>query len=186
MRTLLALATGLFCCVALADSWRFDPVLKQHTETFGNTKIVMSIDARKNQGLPDFSVEVYANKELRARYRGVSYQKLFASPDKSLFLGLSNDGLPGTAVVLFDKSGNLLLEVKHAAAAFDYCVQSMTRLREWFDADNPAVKFVTDAKYGGYKSITLRDCRGNEVDLQETISAAYGSASKRPLPPLPN
>jgi len=186
MKKFAALATSLFCCVALADSWRFEPVLKQHTETFGTTKIVLSIDARSNQGLPIFSVEVFANKALRARYRGVAYEKLFASPDKTLFLGLSNDGLPGTAVVLFDKSGNLLLEVKHAVAAFDYCVQSTTRLRKWFDADNPAVKFVADAKYGGYKSITLRDCRGNEVDLQETISAAYGSATKRPLPLLPN
>lgn len=178
MKAPIACIASLFCSVALADSWRFDPVLWQHSETFGNSKVVKLRDARRNQVFPEFIIEVHENKQLRARLRGVAFEKLFISPDKSLFLGLSNDGLPGTAVVLFDKSGNLLLEVKHDVAAFDYCRQSSTRLREWFDAEKSMVKFVPDTEYGGYKSITLRDCHGNEVNLQEVIATAYARAIK--------
>lgn len=175
----LPLVLAALSSIAIADSWKFDPVKKDRVETFGETKIVLTTDARKNRQYPDFVLAIYGNNELFAKYRGVSADKIFASQDNSHFLGLSNSGLPGTAVVLFDKKGNLLLEVKHRTATFDYCDESVTLIRTWFDAENPDVRFVVDEKYGGYKSITLRDCRGNTVDLMATVLKAYNTSFQR-------
>lgn len=171
---LLALAS-----IASADSWRFDPVETHRVETFGNTKIVLTTDARKNRQYPDFILSIYDKGELRAKYRGIAFEKIFASQDNSRFLGLSNSGLPGTAIVLFDKKGNLLLEVKHGMAAFEYCDESVTLARKWFHEENPSVRFVPDEKYGGYKSISLRDCKGNTGDLSTFVLKAYNKSFQR-------
>jgi len=159
--------------IAAADSWSFDPVKEDRVETFGSSRIVLTTDARKNSMYPDYVLSIYYKDELRAQYRGLAFQQLFASPDNSRFLGLSNRGLPGTAVVLFDKDGNLLLEVKHGLAAFNYCTESVTLVRKWFDEKKPDVKFVANEKHGGYQAITLRDCKGNTTDLIDLVLQAY-------------
>ncbi|MBS1142996.1 MAG: hypothetical protein H6R14_402 [Proteobacteria bacterium] len=178
--TLFRLALlGLLSQSAIADSWQFDPVEKSKVETFGDLKIVQTTDARNNRQYPDFLLSVYFKDELLAKYKGVSFQKLFASPDNSSFVGLSNRGLPGTAIVVFDSKGNLLLEVKHGLAAFDYCDESVTLVRRWYDEDKPDVEFVPDEKYGGYKEIKVRDCRGKSEDLLKLVLRAYNNSFQR-------
>lgn len=75
--------------------------------------------------------------------------------------------------MLFDKEGNLLLEVKHGLAMFDYCNESITLVRRWFDETNPDVQFVPNKKFGGYQTITLRDCKGKSADLLDFVLKAY-------------
>jgi len=164
---------------AFADSWKYDPVEKSNVETYGDIKIIRTTDARKDRQYPDFLLSIYFKDELLAKYKGVAFQKLFASPDNSRFVGLSNHGLPGTAVVVFDDKGNLLLEAKHGLAAFDYCDESVTLVRRWYDEDKPDVQFVPDEKYGGYKNITVRDCKGKTEDLLKLILRAYNNSFQR-------
>lgn len=72
---------------------------------------------------------------------------IFTSPssathrDNLLFVGLSNDGLPGTAIVIFDDEDNLNLEIKHDVGNFNYCEESIKRIRIWYDRENPAIEF---------------------------------------------
>lgn len=182
------IATRALCCLtflamlaqsAIADSWKFDPVEKNKVETYGDIKIVQTTDARNDSQYPDFLLSIYFKDELLAKYKGVSFQKLFASPDHSRFVGLSNRGLPGTAVIVFDNKGNLLLEAKHGLAAFDYCDESVTLVRRWYDEDKPDVQFVSDETYGGYKEITVRDCRGKTQDLLKLVLRAYNNSFQR-------
>lgn len=173
LRTIALLAASLLTSVhAFADSWRYQPKKIEQEDKFGEVRIVKSVDGRKDQKYPDFAVTIYQLGKMVALYKGVSYQKLFASPDNDLFVGLSNDGIPGTAVIIFDKSGNLRLEAKHGIARFQYCEESITLVRKWFDEDRPEVSFVQDNE-GRLKTITLRDCKGNTVDLMKTILQAY-------------
>jgi hypothetical protein len=176
---IVALGLPLAQPIATADSWRFEPEEKQRVETFGATKVVLTTDARKDRQYPDFVLSIYAKDKLLAKYRGVAFQQIFASPDGSRFVGLSNQGLPGTAVVVFDNKGNLLLEVKHRFAAFDYCDESVTLIRKWYDEDKPDVQFIPDEKLGGYKGITVRDCKGNTSDLLMLVLQAYNRSFQR-------
>lgn len=177
--TVFALFLLLFIKNSSADTWAYAPVKKDRVETFGDTKITLTIDARKNRQYPDFIVTIYGKTELLAKYRGISFDKIFSSQDKKYFVGLSNSGLPGTAVVLFDQKGSLLLEVKHRMATFDYCEETATLTRTWFDEKRPEVKFIADEQYGGIKSISLRDCRGNTIDLMSTVLKAYNTSFQR-------
>jgi hypothetical protein len=163
----------LLSTFANADTWRYKPTSADQTYTFGETRVVLTTDARKNQQFPDFILKVFRGRELQAQYRGISFDRIFAAPDNSLFLGLSNSGIPGTAVVLFDNDGNLRLLAAHGAAEFDYCAKSVTTQREWFDENNPQVKFVLEAKAGEARGIFLRDCRGRTVELTDVVLKAY-------------
>lgn len=161
-----------------ADSWRFPATIKSEVENHGDIAVRRIMDARKNQHFPDYTIEVSRGNALLARFPGTYFEQLFAAPDGSFFVGLSNDGLPGTAVIVFDKAGWLRLEVKHDLAAFDYCEHSVTRRRVWFDAENPSVTFTKDAKLDAY-TVSLRTCRGNEVNLMAAVRDAYNRSFLR-------
>lgn len=177
MRALLAMILFAACGVH-ADSWRFPATVRSEVETHGDVTIRRIRDARKNQHFPDYTIEISRGQDLLARISGVSYEKLFAAPDNSFFVGLSNDGLPGTAVIVFDREGRLRLEVKHDFALFDYCEHSITRVRRWFDEENLAVSFKKDPRWGGY-TVTLRTCRGKEVDLMAEVRSAYNRSFEK-------
>lgn len=96
-----------------------------------------------------------------------------ASPNKELFIGLSNSGWPGTAAIIFDRRGRILLLATHAHSIFDYCRQTSTLMKEWFDQNDPQVRFpafsLREKKAAG---ITLKNCRGETVDLLDVVAAA--------------
>jgi hypothetical protein len=172
----LAVAGLLGTGSAMADSWRFPATVNTRIEENGDVAIKRIIDGRKNQRSPDFRVEVWRGKELLARFPGVYFEKLFAAPDGSFFVGLSNDGLFGTAVVIIDRGGYLQMEAKHGPAKFDYCNESITRVREWVDLDRPRVSFEKHEPWG-YK-VKLRTCRGEDADLIRTVQDAYSRSSQ--------
>ncbi len=133
-------------------------------------------DATENQGWPEFTVQILKSGELQAQYNGIAFQDVFASPDNTLFVGLSNDGLPGTAIVVFDAKGELQMLVNHNNVAFDYCSVSVTRVREWYNADNPNVTFSSLPAGHSPAGISVRDCHGNMIDLWEITAKGYKNA----------
>lgn len=174
----LVLTTVLISSVSSADSWRYPATISSKTDTYGDVSVRRIVDARKDQQYPDFVVEVSRGKELLARFPSVYFEQLFPAPDGSFFVALSNDGLPGTAVLIFDHQGNLRLEAKHGIAYFDYCDYSVTRERRWFDPETPGVRFVKHKDIDAYR-VRLRNCHGKEVDLLTTVQEAYKRSVER-------
>ena len=173
----LVLSTALvLASSAIADSWNYKPVKEDQTHEFGPIKVVLTTDATKDRKWPEFTMRVSRAGVMQAQYRGLAFEHLYAAPDHSVFVGLSNSGIPGTAIVVFGPSGELRLLVNHGVAEFDYCEKSTTLERKWFDAERPDIKFGDkESKPSG---ISLRDCRGNRVDLWAVALKAYNNASQ--------
>jgi hypothetical protein len=161
---------------ARADSWNFEPTVVNREYSFGQTKVVLSSDARLNQKLPDYLLVVYESGAEVARYPGIAFDALFASPTNDLFVGLSNSGIPGTAVVVFDKTGSIRLLASHGLAEFDYCEKSVTLKRVWYDGKQTALDFELDQTDPG---IYLRNCRGQRVELLRTVMAAHAEVLRK-------
>lgn len=168
MRKLIALLLFI-TAVAMADTWEYPPERTVTEFEFGNTKIHRIVDATKNQRYPDFTIDVYYARELVARYRGLSFDRLEPMADNRLFIGLSNSGLPGTAIVVFDASGNLRLLRDHDLdeSQFRYCDKSVVLIREWFDETNPVVR-STDPQ--GVETVQIRACDGSLISLNQFAS----------------
>lgn len=173
-------AVAAFCALvtagANADSWSYKGISEDKNYDFGPVKIVLTTDSTKDRKWPEFTVRIFQDGVLQAQYRRIAFEHLVASPDRRTFVGLSNDGLPGTAIVVFGPSGDLRFLVTHGIAEFDYCDKSVTRRRVWFDEDKPGVQFSSRENRDWASGISLRDCRGNRVDLWEVALKAYNNA----------
>jgi hypothetical protein len=168
----------LAASTADADSWRYPKSVNAEKFSFGSTRIVLTTDARKSPRYPDFLLEVFKDGKQVARVPGIHFEKVFASKDKKLFVGLSNSGIPGVAAVVFTDTGVVTLLAHHGTAEFDYCSKSVTLNRVWFDERNPDVKF----QFGDHEpkpGIYLRSCTGQEIELTKTVQDAYAKAAKR-------
>lgn len=148
----------------LADTWSFEPTVVADEYVFGDVKIVRARDATEDQQYPEWAIAIYVADELRAFYSGLGFEHIAASPDNRIFVGISNSGLPGTAVVVFDRRGNLLLERRHDRDAFDYCERSEILVRKWYDEAEPDVRYDFDDG-GGLRRLTVRGCQGELVEI---------------------
>lgn len=175
----LVLLLVLLPALVQADSWLFEKKSTDRTFEFGNSKIVLTVDARKDQKNPAYILRIFKGGQLLAQYRNVAFEHLFASRDHSLFVGLSNDGLPGTAIVIFDDEGNLNLEIKHNVGKFNYCEKSVTRNRIWYNRENPSVEFKYAESGNRVDDITLKDCKGQRISLFKVINEAYKPPGNR-------
>ena len=175
------LAISLFAAGMLAipeihaDSWK----LRAKDEVYkfaGNITFTYVIDPIDGGNWARFAVKVYQDGRLQAQYASIGFEELIASPDGSLFIGLSNSGIPGTAVVVFGRHGNLLLHVQHDVARFDYCDETITIIRDWYSEGENSVQFGA-----GLADISLLDCRGKRVNLLDVVAEAYarGAAEHR-------
>lgn len=169
----IALALTSVLGQAHADTWSWPSEVRRESQKFGTIEVAKTYDGKSKPGDPVWGVEVRRNGKLLAKFGGVTYERLFASPDSKLFVGLSNSGLPGTAVVVFGSKGNLLLEAKHGIVQFDYCDHSVTVVRKWYDDQKPMVQFVASENGDGFKAIRVRTCRGDMVDLLDTVLQGY-------------
>ncbi|WP_416757456.1 hypothetical protein ACNI65_14310 [Roseateles sp. So40a] len=169
-------ALALAASVAHADSWKFPATTTDRTFDFDATRIVLTTDARKSQRMPDFQMRVLLAGREQARFPGVSVDQIFASPDKKVFLGLSNQGLPGTAVILFSNTGRIILLANHGLAEFDYCSKSVTLARDWYDQLKPEIRWDLDNEKN--PGIYLRDCKGQTIELLSTVQLAYARAAQ--------
>lgn len=167
MKYVLCAICVLACsAAALADRWAFPEKLVRTEHVFGETKIVLEVDGTKSHLYPPHTLSIYAGDELLARYKNVGFEKVFASSDNRFFVGLSNDGIPGTAFVVFDAAGNLLREVKHPfLPAGMYTQQSITRLRQWYDDKDPGVEF--DTSNGVLHAVLVRGSNRQKYSLLE-------------------
>lgn len=154
-----------------AETWAFEPTVATQEYVFGDVHIVRAVDATEDTQYPEWTVGIFVGGELRAFYAGVSFDHIVASQDNGLFAGISNSGLPGTALVVFDRRGALLVERKHDPAVFDYCERSETLVRRWYDADRPELRFESGATRDSLR-LTVRGCAGDRIDLGSLLGDA--------------
>ncbi len=161
----------LFCFASHADTWSYKKERKETEFVFGDTKIIRVVDTTENSQYPDFHVLIYYKGELEAKYRGISFEFIYADKENSTFIGLSNSGLPGSAVVVFGAQGHLDNVLYHERFVPEYCMRSVTVSKVWVDETDPKVEF-SYAKIGeDYEyidEITFIDCHGKRVSLQHS------------------
>ena len=157
---------------AHADSWQYEAKIETQEFSFGPIRIVQKLDATQNQTYPDFLLTIYNVGSEVGRYPGLAFRTFYASPDNHIFVGLSNGGIPGSAVIVFDSSGVISVLAKHGVAQFDYCDTSVSIIRTWYDKDNPDVEFKLDGN-PSEQGIYLRSCRGTRIELLKTVAEAY-------------
>ena len=161
-------AAGMLAAPAIhADSWKLQASDKVY-KFAGDITFTYVIDPIDGGRWAKFAVKVYQGGRLLAQYGSIGFDELIASPDGSLFIGLSNSGIPGTAVVVFGRHGNLLLHVQHDVARFDYCDETISLVRDWYIAGRDSVQFGE-----GLAEISLLDCRGKRVNLLDVVAEAY-------------
>jgi len=163
---LTILVLMLISSISVADSWRYEDEISESQYIFGDVTIKKIVDGTKNQTYPKFTVEVYDKKELKGLYAGVSFQDIEVSPDGRIFVAISNDGLPGSAILIFNNDGELIILVPHSfdAIPLNYCSKSATRVRLWYDEDSPDINFSE-----GGSVITVMGCDGKKINITEML-----------------
>jgi len=167
----------LFCFVAVAQALADTPstrrTKKDETVRFGDITIKQTFDSTKEPMDPVFRMQVYDKGRLLLQMNDTFFDSFFASPNKKAFVGLSNSGWPSSAVIIFDNRGRILLLAHHGRARFDYCSETSTFIKEWYDAKDAQVRFphfnLMEEKIAG---ITLRDCHGETIDLLDAVAKA--------------
>jgi hypothetical protein len=168
-KSTIALLTCLAACAtATADqccppdeikTWRF----------LNDTLRVESVsDSKEIRNLQQY-VRITRDGHDVAVLNGTGFDTLAASADESLFVGISNQGWHETAVVVFDRQGSVRLQVKHHDALFDYCMWSVSIVRQWHGSQAADVHFENG---NDLDAVTLLDCKGNRVNLVQTVSDA--------------
>jgi hypothetical protein len=157
----------------MAESWEYEKKSTDEIKIFGETKLTLTTDATNNQIFPEFTLNIQNKDILQAQYRNVAYDNVFASADNSVFVGLSNDGLPGTAIIVFDNRGNLRIELKHRFSNFAYCDFSGFRKRVWYDNENPNFEFKFDPTGKNLQDMFVNDCHGKRVSVFTLIDQTY-------------
>ncbi|HEX6398559.1 MAG TPA: hypothetical protein VFZ95_14135 [Steroidobacteraceae bacterium] len=160
---LSVLACWLIAVASHADSWAFKDSVQ--TWRFADGLRVDVITDAQRDGSANQYVKIVRGSRVLGILNGVGFETLVESPDHRLYVGLSNTGLPGTAAVVFDHDGRVLLYASHWAGSFAYCRASVTIDRTWYDGKNPDVRF-DDGK------ITLNDCSGTRISLFEAVGQA--------------
>ena len=63
--------------------------------------------------------------------------------------------------------------------ALDYCAQTSTFLKEWYDAREPDLRFAERNLLGDeVQQITLRNCKGETIVLWDVVKQAMDKARK--------
>lgn len=161
------------------DTWNYPGEVEKTVYNFGETKIVRIVDSTKNTKIPDFIIDIYKKDELVAKYRGVTFEHIAASNDNKTFVGISNDGLPGTSLIVFTSEGTLTVWAKHYQLPFHYCEESVTRVRQWFDDNNPNLHFIYEEDES-IKDISVNGCDSKEIRLFKHIADLWNLHRKRP------
>lgn len=162
----------LACPIALADQWRFEPELQTTVFTFGPVQIIRSRDARKDQQQPDFTVEIKNRGETVGLYRGIWFDVIVPDKNNEVFLGLSNTGLPNTAIVRFSASGEITWLTQHGRFMPEYCDESVTLVKVWFDESDAGVEFEYELLFDDYEVISdirIRLCNGEVVSILDVL-----------------
>lgn len=161
---------------AFGDTWFYKPEVSTKRYTFGATEIELIIDTTSDPYQPDFTLKIFTNSELQAIYRGISFQFLAADKSNSTFVGLSNEGIPGTAVVMFGSHGQLKKLVNHFEFSPHYCRHSVTIRKEWVNSTDPKIEFIYDSAdddYSYIEDISFLNCRNERKSLFSEIRKGF-------------
>jgi hypothetical protein len=165
----------LLSITAAADSWTWKDNIQTWRFTHGFRVDVITDKISRDKAKQ--YMKIVKGSNVVTTLNGVGFQTLAASPKENLFVGLSNGGMPGTAAVVFDAEGRLLLYVTHGTAQFEYCDESiMGVIRVWHGSEAKDIQFENEDGVGG---ISLLDCRGNRVKLLEIVSEAFARRQKQ-------
>jgi hypothetical protein len=150
---------------ARADYFRWPAEVKETTNVFGKTSVVLHYDGTKTRPSPEYSLKIYQGGKLLAEHKDVGFTEVFADPENGYFLGVSNQGLVGTAWVLFDRDGKILKQQKHGdiKTPLKYCLMTITVVRQWYDEKQPEPQFKVEA--GQLKEVSVRNCEGKRISL---------------------
>ena len=172
-RCAVALFSVLFSAQALADMPSMKRTKSEQTTAFGDIRIKQSFNSMQDPMSPEFKLQIYNKGKLLLQLSDAAFDAFYAAPGEEAFVGLSNGGWPGTAVIIFDRTGRILLLARHGMAKFRYCSETSTFLKEWYDAKNPQVRFPQyQPGQDRPPGITIRDCHGQTVDLLDVVSKA--------------
>jgi len=171
-KAVTVLAMCLLAGPALADSLSNRRAEDVRVFQFGNIMIRQTYDSRRDPGSPEMKFQAYVDGELKLQLNDALFSQFFPSPDKEIIVGLSNTGWPGSAVIVFDKRGRILLWSDHFSARFDYCFMSSTFGRVWYDEKDPQVRFSARPAFDNIYGITLKNCKGRTIGLVEAVNGA--------------
>lgn len=166
MRGRAIIALTLILCLgslSTADSINFAKALTERSFEFGKTKVIATVDGRREEGYPLHTLTIYLDGAVVAKYPNVGFEQIHASEDQQYFVGLSNTNLTGgTAFVVFDAEGKLYREEKHRfMPPLMYTLRSAGLIAEvWFDEEKPNVTFD-----GSLRSVWVRGSNGRTYDL---------------------
>jgi hypothetical protein len=178
-RCALAVCGMLLSAQALADMPSSKRTKSEQTTAFGDIRIKQSFNSMQDPMSPEFKLQVYAKGKLLLQLNDAAFDAFYAAPGEQAFVGLSNGGWPGTAVIIFDRRGRILLLARHGQAKFRYCSETSTFLKEWYDGKDPQLRFPQyKPEQERPPGITIRDCSGQTVDLLDVVAkATEGSAA---------
>jgi len=165
MRSLVLVLVILVPTLVFSDQWRYPGKLESKEFDFGETKIVRIVDSREDQQYPNFRVDVFTKGELVGRFGGVYFQDIAATKENSVFVGISNIGLPNTAIILFDNRGRIHAIVDHSEK-FEYCTRTSTIVRNWYYGEKPSLQFVGADQVS---DIQVIGCKGKVISLSEYL-----------------
>lgn len=172
MRTLTLALFAVLGVAALpthADSWFLPPEVKDTNYVFGATQITLRYDSLHNSLYPEYTLIIKNRGATNAVHKGIGFEQVFASPDNAYFLGVSNSGLIKDAYVVFDAKGKLLKRQPHDPSKIHYDGFSISLIRHWYDAANPAPQFgITN---GILHDVTIHGCEGKIVSLLAPMTA---------------
>lgn len=149
----------------LADSWRFEPELDETEFNFGEIRVIRGMDSRENQRFPKFFVKVFKGSEQIVLFPGTSFDHIVASEDNSLFVAVSNSGLPKTALMVFDSSGSIKAFLNHGQGNLEYCLETVTLKKIWYDNEEPNITFHYEDDR--LSEVTINSCNGHELKITE-------------------
>jgi hypothetical protein len=176
---LTVLALLLLAGPALCDTLSTRRAKDEKVFRFGSTVIRQTYDSRRDPGSPEITLQLYVGDQLKVQLNHAAFSQYFSSPDNELIVGLSNSGWPGSAAIVFDKDGRILLWSDHLSARFDYCFETSTFGREWYDAKDPQVRFPAGHAFTRIYGITLKSCRGSTIGLVESVNGAADQHYRR-------
>jgi len=167
MKTVFRLTAAVALLLAhrtvYADSWVLKPEVKDTEFEFGGTRIVLHYDSTTNRRFPKYEIRVYARNQLLATHENMGFEQVFADPQNTYFLGVSNSGLIKQAYIVFDNQGRLIKEQKHDPRKVHYTRMSVTVRREWYDAKTPQPEFVV--RDGKLSEVRIQGTEGKKVSL---------------------
>jgi hypothetical protein len=159
----------LVSSVALGDSWILKREVTDNEFKFDDTRVVLHYDSTQDRSFPKYTLRVHEKEKLVAEHDGIGFEKLFVSPDKGFFVGVSNRGLIKDAYVIFDRQGKIVKRQPHDPKKVHYKSMSVTLIRLWYDAEKPDVKF--DVADGVLRNVTINGADGNRVSLLDKAPA---------------